>query len=299
LKADPKFAALLERWETTEATYDHETALANWKEKAAAARAAGKRPPRRPRNPLTGQHRPANLYNGVLKPLIGYGIRGAIWYQGESNAARAYQYRDLFPLMISSWREEWQQGDFPFFWVQLADFRGEVTEPQASEWAELREAQTMTLSLPNTGQAVIVDIGEANDIHPQNKRDVGKRLARWALATIHGFDIAYRSPEYRSMERQGNRVVVTFDHVGGGLEATDVDEVRGFAVAGEDRVFVKAQARITAANQVEVWSDEVADPQAVRYAWADNPIANLSSKELLPVTPFRTDQWPGKTVDAK
>jgi sialate O-acetylesterase len=162
LRKEGKYDELLARWADTEATYDptaeqekYEVQLANWKAQAAKAKEEGKPAPRRPRpprNPLAGQHRPGNLYNGVLKPTIGYGIRGAIWYQGESNAGRAYQYRDLFPLMISQWREEWGQGDFPFYFVQLADFRDEVEEPQESDWAELREAQTMTLSrLPNTG----------------------------------------------------------------------------------------------------------------------------------------------------
>ena len=150
--------------------------------------------------------RPANIYNGVLKPTIGYGIRGAIWYQGESNAGRAYQYRDLFPLMIQSWRDEWGIGDFPFYWVQLADFRAEKPEPGESDWAELREAQTMTMSkLPNTGEAVIIDLGEAQDIHPRNKQDVAKRLARWALARDYGIKVPYQSPTYKSMEKNGQQ----------------------------------------------------------------------------------------------
>ena len=136
----------------------------------------------------------------MLNPILGYGIRGVIWYQGESNAGRAYQYRHLFPLMIQNWRDEWGQGDFPFYWVQLADFRNEVPAPADSQWAELREAQTMTMSkLPNTGEAVIVNLGESSDIHPKNKQDVAKRLARWALARDYGMDIVYRSPVYKSM----------------------------------------------------------------------------------------------------
>ena len=156
----------------------------------------------------------------MLKPTIGYGIRGVIWYQGESNAGRAYQYRDLFPLMIQSWRDEWGIGDFPFYWVQLADFMAEKPEPGDSDWAELREAQTMTMGkLPNTGEAVIIDLGEGQDIHPRNKQDVAKRLARWALARDYGVDVAYQSPTYKSMEKKGNKIVLTFDHVGGGLKA--------------------------------------------------------------------------------
>jgi len=208
----------------------------------------------------------------------------------------------MFPLMIKSWRDAWQQGDFSFYWVQLADFTAEPTEPGDSDWAELREAQTMTQSLPNTGQAVIIDIGEANDIHPRNKEDVGERLARWALAKDYGVDIACRSAEYRSMEKQGQKIIVSFDHVAGELRPFDVDEIHGFTIAGEDRKFVVAQAKVVEQDKtkVEVWSDQVPDPVAVRYAWANNPVCNLrSSVNLLPVTPFRTDDWPGVTANAR
>ncbi|MCA9233796.1 MAG: sialate O-acetylesterase, partial [Planctomycetales bacterium] len=160
---------------------------------------------------VKGNHRPANIYNGVLKSHLGYGIRGAIWYQGESNAPRAYQYRDLFPLMIRTWRDEWGIGDFPFYWVQLADFRDEKDSPGESDWAELREAQTMSQALPHTGQAVIIDIGEGKDIHPKNKIDVGRRLARLALADVYGIEIASRSPEYASMKISENKVVLSFN----------------------------------------------------------------------------------------
>jgi sialate O-acetylesterase len=161
LEADGKYDELLAKWDTTEKTYDHDAAVAKWQERVTRWQETKKgNRPRPPRNPLTGQHRPANLYNGVLHPIIGYTIRGAIWYQGEANAGRAYQYRDLFPLMIQGWRDDWAQGDFSFYWVQLADFRAEVDQPAESDWAELREAQTMTMAkLPNTGQAVITDLG--------------------------------------------------------------------------------------------------------------------------------------------
>ncbi len=302
LDADECYKPLMERWAETEKTFDYEKAMANFKKRLEEWKEKGQEParrPRPPRNPLTGQHRPANLYNGVLKPIIGYGIRGAIWYQGESNAGRAYQYRQLFPLMIQNWRDEWKQGDFPFYWVQLADFRDEQPEPQESDWAELREAQTMTMNkLPNTGEAVIIDIGEGRDIHPRNKQDVGTRLARWALACDYGIDIAYRSPIYKSMEKQGNKIVITFDHVGKGLYTFDVRHPVGFAIAGEDRKFVWADAKLGGGTKVEVWSDDVEEPVAVRYAWADNPVCNLQSREGLPVTPFRTDDWPGVTVDS-
>jgi sialate O-acetylesterase len=305
LASDPRYAELLERWAETESTYDHkaetakyEARLAKWKESESSAPR-----PRPPRNPLIGQHRPANLYNGVLNPILGYGIRGAIWYQGESNAGRAYQYRHLFPLMIQLWRDEWKQGDFPFYWVQLADFQQQSEQPQDSAWAELREAQTMTMSkLANTGEAVIIDLGEAKDIHPRNKQDVAQRLARWALVYDYGVDdIVHRSPLYKSMEKNGNRILLTFDvgKVGNGALTTfDVKEVKGFAIAGENREFVWAQAEIKGRDQVEVWSDDVDDPVAVRYAWANNPVCNLTNRAGLPATPFRTDDWPGVTADA-
>lgn len=308
LEADDRYSELLARWAETEKNYDHEKAMAAfqarreaWQVKAQAARKAGKpvpNAPRAPRNPLVGQHRPANLYNGVLKPIIGYGIKGTVWYQGESNSGRAYQYRHLFPLMIQHWRDEWQQGDFPFYFVQLADYRDEQPEPQESAWAELQEAQTMTLAkLANTGQAVINDLGEAHDIHPKDKQNVAKRLARWALARDYGLNIVYRSPEYKSHEVNGKKIVVTMDHVGGGLDSFDTRTLKGFAVAGEDKVFKWAQARIVGKDKLEVWSDEVQAPVAVRYAWADNPVCNLQSKEGLPATPFRSDDWKGVTAD--
>jgi sialate O-acetylesterase len=298
----------MERWEKTEATYDFEalmakykTALAEWEKAAQKAKDAGQPQPKRPRAPrntLAGNQRPANLYGGVLHPVIGYGIRGAIWYQGESNAGRAYQYRHLFPLMIQSWRDEWQQGDFPFYWVQLADYRDEKADPAASDWAELREAQTMALSkLPHTGQAVITDLGEAHDIHPRNKQDVAKRLARWALAEDYGFNLVHRSPIYQSHVIAKGRVIITCDHVGGGLDTFDVRHARGLCDCRSRPKFVWAQAKIVGKDKIEVWSDQVAEPVAVRYAWADNPVCNVQNREHLPLTPFRTDTWPGVTVD--
>ena len=293
------YGPLIDRWKNTEATYDHDVTVDAWKkrvEKWKVDRKGGQ--PRAPRNPLTGQHRPANLYNGVLKPILGYTIKGCVWYQGESNASRAYQYRDLFPLMIQSWRDEWAQGDFSFYWVQLADYKAEQPDPADSDWAELREAQTMTMTkLPKTGEAVILDLGEAADIHPKNKLDVARRLARWALAKDYGIDVVYRSPLYGSLEVKGDRIHVTFDHIGGGLDTFDVTAPIGFAIAGDDRKFVSASAKIVNKDTIEVWSDTVSRPVAVRYAWADNPVCNVQNGEGLPVTPFRTDSWPGITVD--
>jgi sialate O-acetylesterase len=308
LKADSRYDALLEKWTDLENSYDaeaekakHQGRLEKWKAAVKKAKATGVKAPNRPRAPrnqLVGQHRPANLYNGVLLPVISYGIRGAIWYQGESNAGRAYQYRHLFPLMIQSWRDDWKQGDFPFYWVQLADFRNEKDLPAESDWAELREAQTLTMSkLSNTGEAVIIDLGEAHDIHPKNKQIVAKRLALWALAKDYGVNIVHRSPIYRSMEQKGSKIILTFDQVGGGLDTFDVRQTVGLSIAGEDRQFHWAQGKILSKNQLEVWADDVSNPVSVRYAWSDNPVCNLQNKEGLPVTPFRTDDWPGITIN--
>ena len=292
LEKDKRFADYVAQWKNTEATFDFEKAMEQWREKSAKAKAEGTNPPRAPRNILAGQHRPGNLYAGVLHPTIGYGIRGAIWYQGESNAGRAANYRDLFPLMIQHWRDEWGQGDFPFYWVQLADFKAESDSPGDSDWAELRESQTRTLELPNTGQAVIYDIGEGRDIHPRDKQGVARRLARLALANDYGYEIANRSPQYQSMEKKGNKIVLTFEDVGSTLYAFDNPAPKGFAIAGKDQEWHWADAKIVGKDKVEVWNEAVAQPVAVRYAWSDNPVATLRSRENLPVVPFRTDDWP-------
>ncbi len=291
LEADGNSDAYLAEWDAKIAAYTdavHAEKVAKFK-KWKANGSKGKAP--WPNDIRKGQHRPANLYNGVLHPLIGYGIRGVIWYQGETNASRAAAYNHLFPLMIETWRKDWGQGNFPFYWVQLADFTKELDEPQQNSWwAELREAQTNTLSLPNTGQAVIIDIGEGRDIHPRNKRTVGDRLARHALTKNYGFKIACESPRYASMQIQNQKVVVSFDHVSdGGLYAFDVAEVLGFDIAGADGVFRRAKARIKGTNQVVVSHPNISEPAGVRYGWAENPILNLFDRNGLPVTPFRSD----------
>ena len=250
-------------------------------------------PPRWANNP----NAPTALYNGMIAPLIPFGIQGAIWYQGESNAGRAYQYRELFPLMITNWRQDWNTGEFPFLFVQLANFMAVDPEPVESAWAELREAQLMTLKLANTGMAVIIDIGEAADIHPRNKQDVGRRLGLWALARTYGRRVVYSGPLYKSMKIEGNRIVLSFDHVGGGLVAKD-GGLKGFAVAGADGKFVWADAKIEG-RTVVVSSDNVAEPAAVRYGWANNPVCNLYNSEGLPASPFRTDDWPGVTAGSR
>ncbi len=253
--------------------------------------------PTMPSSPITlnDNHIPTYLYNGMIAPIIPYGIRGAIWYQGEFNAERnrSHQYRKLFPTMITNWRVDWGQGNFPFYFVQLANFKKRQPQPGESNWAELREAQLMTLKIKNTGMAVTIDIGEAGDIHPRNKQDVGKRLALWALAKIFNKDVVYSGPLYKLMEIDGDKMRIHFDHMGTGL-MTKGDELKGFAVAGEDRQFVWAEAVIDG-NTVVVSSPNVSAPAAVRYAWADNPPCNLYNKEGLPASPFRTDDWPGIT----
>ena len=249
-------------------------------------------PPRPPRP----QDFPSGLYNAMVHPLVPYGMRGVIWYQGETNAGRAYQYRTLFAEMIRDWRQQWGQGDFPFLFVQLANFMAPQTDPnEQSAWAELREAQAMALDVPNTGMAVAIDIGEADDIHPRNKEDVGHRLARWALAETYGRDgLAYSGPRYQSMEREGEAIRIRFDHAEGGLTTPDGEPPEGFVIAGPDSVFVQAEARIEG-DAVVVTSPDVRDPLAVRYGWANNPRATLYNEAGLPTSPFRTDDWPGVT----
>lgn len=235
---------------------------------------------------------PASLYNAMIAPLIPYAIKGAIWYQGESNAGRAYQYRTLFPLMITNWRNDWGQGDFPFYFVQIAPFN--YGGPPIA--AELREAQFMTLSLPNTGMAVTMDIGNPRNIHPRNKQDVGKRLALWALAKDYGIkNIVYSGPLYKSMKVEGNRIRLFFDHVDGGLAAKG-GPLTHFTIAGEDNDFVEANARIDG-DTIVVSSDKVEKPVAVRYAWTNDAEPNLFNKANLPASSFRTDNLPGVTVN--
>ena len=238
---------------------------------------------------------PTVLYNAMLAPLTPYAIRGAIWYQGEANAGRAYQYRTLFPAMIRDWRARWGEGDFPFYFVQLANWKARPKDSIDSEWAELREAQLMTLkNVPHTGMAVTIDIGNPDDIHPRNKLDVGVRLARWALAETYGQKTEESGPLYDSFKVEGDKVRVRFAHAAG-LKTRDGSAPAGFFVAGEDRKFFPADARIDG-DAVVVWSKDVQRPVAVRYAWADNPANNLYNGDGLPASPFRTDDWPGLTA---
>ena len=237
---------------------------------------------------------PCWTYNAMINPIVPYGIKGAIWYQGETNAGRAYQYRTLMPGLIKDWRKAWGEGDFPFLIVQLANFMPIKNLPGESAWAELREAQLMTLSLANTGMAVAIDIGNTVDIHPRNKQEVGRRLSLWPLAKNYGKNVVYSGPLYKSMRTDGGKIRLSFDSIGSGLASKDDKELTGFAIAGANKAFVWANAKIEG-NEVVVWSDAISDPKAVRYGWADNPVCNLYNKEGLPASPFRTDDWPGTT----
>ncbi len=251
-------------------------------------------------NVLGPNSNPTLLYNGMIHPLLDFRVKGAIWYQGESNASRAYQYRELFPLMIEDWRKHWEYPDMPFMFVQLANFMKPPRKPGESSWAELREAQAMALSLPGTGMAVAIDIGEADDIHPINKQDVGKRLALAALNVAYGKDLVFSGPVYKGMIIAGDNAILSFEHVGGGLKARDrYGYLNGFSIAGEDRIFHWARAHIQG-DKVFVYSQKVKQPVAVRYGWADNPDdVNLYNAEGLPASPFRTDDWPGVTQGKK
>lgn len=236
--------------------------------------------------------KPLGLYNAMINPLLNYKIKGTIWYQGESNVGRPAEYKELFQALIQDWRTNWRQGDFPFLFVQLANFMESKNQPGESNWALLRESQLKALSLPNTGMAVIIDIGEWNDIHPLNKKDVGKRLTLAACKVAYGNkEVVYSSPIYQSMKIEGNKVILSFKNIGSGLISKGGGALKYFAISGADKKFVWAYARIDN-DKVIVWSDRVSNPIAVRYAWADNPDgANLYNVEGLPASPFRTDNW--------
>jgi len=237
--------------------------------------------------------KPGGLYNAMIAPLVNYSIKGVIWYQGEANAnnaTKALEYQKLFPALIKDWRQQWKQGDFPFLYVQLPNFTEAKEQPSESDWAQLREAQLKTLSIPNTGMAVAIDLGEWNDIHPSNKKVVGKRLVLVAESVAYKEkNIVYSGPLYQSMKIEGNKIIISFTNKGSGLIAKGNTELKYFAIAGTDKKFVWANAVIQN-NKVVVWNDAVKNPVVVCYAWADNPEgANLYNKEGLPASPFTTD----------
>lgn len=295
LEAEPALKFILDDWQRVIENYPaakekYEQALAAWKAAAAQAKGEGRTPPAPPRPPQGPGHQntPAGLYNAMIAPLAPYAIRGAIWYQGESNASHphAFAYRRLFRVMIEDWRRAWGLGAFPFLFVQLANFQSN------GWWPLLRESQVEALGLRNTGMAVTIDIGMSKNIHPTNKQEVGRRLALAARAVAYGEDVIPSGPLYRQLTSENGRLRVWFDYAAGGLEARGGEPLNGFLIAGEDGKFVAAEARIEG-DTVVVSSPEVKRPVAVRYAWADDPVtANLVNKAGLPASPFRTDGWP-------
>ena len=255
-------------------------------------------------NQANSPNRASVLFNGMIAPLQPFAIKGVIWYQGESNTDRAVQYQRLFPAMIKDWRRGWGCGEFPFLFVQLPNYLPIKTkpefaiEPEPSSWAELREAQSKTLAVPHTGMAVTIDLGDARDIHPRNKQDVSHRLVLTALKVAYEQDVIASGPEYTGeMQIRGHEVELSFQNIGGGLVAVG-DKLKGFAVAGVDQKFVWATARIDG-HQVILSAASILEPVAVRYAWGDNPDANLFNSESLPAAPFRTDDWPSITTNNK
>jgi sialate O-acetylesterase len=306
LQSRPEFQSILDDFETVKKSYPaalkkYEKALADWRAQKPADR-QGRKAPKAPLGP-DHMKRPTGLFNFMIAPLQQFVIKGAIWYQGEGNSGHAVQYRTLFPALISSWRQQWGQGDFPFLFVQLAAFHKLNPEPEDPDWAWLREAQAMTLSLPKTGMAVAIDAGHQTNIHPPYKPQVADRLVASALKVAYGRDVVASGPTFKRMTVNNNQAVLEFDNIGGGLITKDVDfdggnhvpasQLKGFAVCGEDKKFKWANAVIKD-KTVVVSCPEVAKPVAVRYAWSDFPLCNLYNKEGFPAVPFRTDQFEPK-----
>jgi sialate O-acetylesterase len=303
LEAEPSLKPLLERWDKSVADYNPENAQKaylkakeDWQKKAAEAKAANQpapRAPSAPSSPAGSSGRPANLYNGMIAPLLPVRIKGAIWYQGESNVRRAQQYRTLFPAMIRNWRDDFKQPELPFYFVQIAPFQ--YNNPLAC--AELWEAQLHTLkTVPKTGMAVTTDIGNFTNIHPSNKQDVGLRLALWALSKDYGKQgIAYSGPLYRSSQVEGGKIRVSFEHPAG-MKARDGKPLTHFQIAGEDQKFVPAEASVDG-ESILVHSAEVSKPVAVRFGWDESAEPNLVNASGLPASPFRTDTFPAVTAD--
>lgn len=277
----------------------YEEQLKQWRGEAEKAKAAGARPQPSPSVPdaLREYRKASSIYTGMIEPLIPFRIRGAIWYQGESNEARAEQYGILLPTMIRAWRERWGFGDFPFGIVQLPNYRSVKDEPTDEPWSHIREAQRITaLNTPKTGLIVTIDIGEANDIHPGNKLAVGCRMALWALADVYGPKRTWSGPTFKKATVSGSKIILTFGDVGSGLKLRNGGRLEEFAIAGADRKWHWAEAKIVGKDRVEVWAAAVPKPIAVRYAFNNNPKnPNLTNETGLPASPFRSDDWPGPT----
>lgn len=309
LESDPDFKPILERWDKQMKKYpevlekynrNKKSLLKQWIIDSTDAINKGMAPPSKPNTPQGpgSRNTPSGLYNGMLYPLVPLSFKGVIWYQGEANAGRAYQYRKLFPAMIKNWRDLWKAGDFPFYFVQLPNLNRQP-EPSKSGWTELREAQLITLTVINTGMAVTIDIGDPINLHPTNKSDVGYRLSLIALNKDYGqTDISFSGPIYHSCNKFENKIYINFKPTGNGLVAKDGSALKGFTIASDDKKFVAASAKIEG-DQVIVWSDQIKNPAAVRYAWADNPICNLYNSTNLPASPFRTDDWNEFTFNKK
>ena len=310
LEREPAFKTYFERREREVANYPqakatYDAAKVRWDEAAAKAKVDGTPVPPAPRAPRGNDAvgAPGCLWNGMVEPILPYTIQGAIWYQGEANASseeEALRYRRLFPTMILSWRQAWAQGglegddspDFPFLFVQLANFRARYDRPVDSLWAVLRESQMQTLELPRTGMAVAIDVGEADNIHPKNKQEVGRRLGLAALAQVYYIDMEYSGPLFSGAQEEDGKMRLSFRN-SDGLKAADGGPIKGFAVAGEDRVFHWADVEIDG-DHVLVSSPKISKPVAVRYGWQDNPEVNLVNSAGLPASPFRSDDWAQK-----
>ena len=304
LNASPDLKPTIDRtkiWDETreKVRVDYAAAIEAWRKRSDEQKAAGARPSPSPGVPdaLRDYRIASSIYDGMIEPLIPFAIKGAVWYQGESNEDRAEQYNLLLPTMIRAWRERWGEGNFPFGIIQLPNYRAVKPEPEEAPWSFIREAQRRTAKdAPNTGLIVTIDIGEPNDIHPKNKLDVGRRMAWWALADAYEQDEP-KSPTLTKVETRGSKIMLTFDNVGKGLKIKDGENLDEFAIAGPDKKWLWAEAKIVGRNKVEVSSPSVTDPVAVRYAFNSDPKhPNLVNDAGLPATPFRTDNWPDPTA---
>ncbi|MEM8911624.1 MAG: sialate O-acetylesterase [Planctomycetota bacterium] len=291
----------LEAWADEDDQFDevaeaakYERALEKWTARVKAAREAEQSPPRRPKmaeQPSASRNYPANLYNGKVHPLVGYTIRGAIWYQGENSSSRGFSHLYGLQLitLVTDWRRRWQQGDFPFAWVQLPDYRQPQTDPnETTGWVLVRDGMRHALSLSNSGMAVTLGAGDAGDIHPKDKQTVGSRLAQWALVDVYGQSGMPMGPIYRSSSTNDGKISIEFDYADG-LHSIH-DRIEGFAIAGPDRQFVWADARVEG-QRVIVSHPSITNPVSVRYAWASNPKFSLVNGDGIPASPFRTDDW--------
>jgi sialate O-acetylesterase len=304
LTANPDLKATVERtkiWdeERPRVKVEYAEAIKKWREESEKQKAAGVRPSPSPGVPdaLRDYRIASSIYDGMIAPLMPFTIKGAIWYQGESNEARAEQYNILLPTMIRAWRERWGEGNFPFGIIQLPNYRRPSDAPEEAAWSFIREAQRRTVeNVPNTGLIVTIDIGEANDIHPKNKLDVGRRMMVWALKEVYERKLM-DAPRFQKAEIKGSKIILTFDDVGNGLKIKDGDKLDEFAIAGADKKFVWAEAKIVGKNKIEVSSPAVSQPVAVRYAFNSNPKhPNLTNDSGLPASPFRTDNFADPTA---